>query len=118
MSDPVVAQALASISARITEVREDVREMRKEVQNLARQVPTTAAMARINSCMAGQCPNKVQEVVTEPKGWLDRPIVLPLAMLAVTVILVVVIVAAFTGRKGADLMPTDVSKTTTKGATP
>lgn len=109
MSDPVVAQALEAISTRISEVREDVRDMRQELRKLAGQVPTTQALARLNSCMSGQCPNKVQEVPAA-RSWLDRPIVLPLALIAVNVILVVVLTAAFTGRKGSDLMPADLTK--------
>ncbi len=110
MSDPVVAQALEAISTRISEVREDVRDMRQELRNLAGQVPTPQALARLNSCMSGQCPNKVQEApAPAARSWLDRPIVLPLALVAVNVILVVVLTAAFTGRKGSDLMPADLT---------
>lgn len=109
MSDVVTAQALAALGAQLTSVQSDIRDMRKDVRDLSARVPTTQAIDRVNSCLAGQCPNKAQEA--SPKGWLDRPIVLPLAMLAVNVILVVVLVAAFTGRKGSDLMPADLTKT-------
>lgn len=142
----LLAQALRGVSLRITELRDDLKDMRKEqtgqgqrlaaldhfqsvvldrlrgmdesMEVLAERVPSSGAMQRLAKCAAGECHNMAKLSAEEkPKPWYTQPIMLPLATLAVNVVVVIALVSALSGRKASDLVPT-VPSTPGKEAKP